>query len=132
MVSIRNAALAWGRAKANEQMTETVTVGLEVKGSDPVTNRPFSSIPDPRYEDGPARIKYESLAVGEKNGPGQPLTTQNLVLSVPTGTTRLQEGDAVHVTASTVDDILIDRWYRISGSPASGATTSHRYPIVEL
>lgn len=124
-------ALTLGRAMAERRMTETVKVGkLDLK-SDETTNKPSKSIPSPRYAD-KGRIKYESLAVSERDGPGQPVSTQTPFLSVPTGTALFPEGDAVQVTASLVDGALVDRWYRIAGAPQAGQTTSLRYPLTEL
>ncbi len=112
-------------------MTDTVTVGSFTDGTDPVTGDPTRVPVDTRYE-GRGRIKYESLAVSEQDGAGSPVASQTPYLSIPTGSPRAFEGDAVWVTASTADDGLVGRTYQVTGAPQAGQTTSHRYPLKEL
>lgn len=128
-------ALARARAAANELMTELVRVGPAVDGVNPETGDPTRTIPEVRYggQDGAtARVKYVADSVSESSASGDPVAVQRPILKVPSGTVRLTEGDAVFVVSSEVDDILIGRWYRISGSPDSGQTSAHRYPLTEL
>lgn len=119
-----------GRAMAESRMTETVTVGLFKDGTDENGDATRVLVTE-RYS-GIGRIKYPSLAVSDRQEPSQPVGVQEPYLSIPTGSPALFEGDEVHVTASTVDDLLVGMTARIAGVPQSGQTTAHRYPLKEL
>ena len=120
-----------GRRTADSRMSETVTAGRYTDGTDPVTGDPTRVLVEERYT-GRARLKYESLTVSDSDSTSQVATTQKPMLSIPTGSTLLQEGDEVRVIASTADDLLVNRFYSIEGAPQSGQTTAHRYPLKEL
>lgn len=123
--------LARGRALADARMSEAVVVGLYTDGTDEETGDPIRVLVESHY-DGPARVKYESLTVSNSNAASQPVAAQKPVLSIPTGSALLPEGDTVRVVESVADALLVDRFYKIDGAPQSGQTTSHRYPLEEL
>lgn len=126
-----SAALPQLRAEAETLMTETVTAGIYVDGVDPGTKRPTRELVTSRYA-GKAQIKYPTDAVSESDAAGSPVAAQSIIVKFPHGSPRLYEGDEVHVTASSADDLLIGRAYRITGSAQAGNTTSHRYPAEEI
>jgi len=120
-----------GRRRANERMSETVTVGSFTDGvadDGSPTRVPVVS----RYEEKPGRIKYESLNAQEQDAAGSPVALQAPHLSVPSGSPRFFEDDEVLVVASAADDLLVGRVYRVTGSAQAGQTTAHRYPLEEL
>ena len=123
--------LTRGRRLANARMSETVTGGSFVDGTDPETGDP-TRIPDAVRYTGPGRIKYESLAVSDSSGTGSPVAAQTPFLSIPTGSPALFEGDEVVVDTSSADGVLVGRFYRVAGHPQAGQTTSNRYPLTEL
>lgn len=124
-------ALGMGRRHARARMTETVTVGLFTDGTDNATGDPTRDLVIERYT-GSARIKYPSLGVTPITTTSQDATAQQLLISVPTGSTPLHKGDEVVVSASTVDGSLVGRRYSVEGAPQAGQTTSLRYPLKEL
>ena len=120
-----------GRRRANERMSETVTVGSFTDGvadDGSATRVPAVT----RYASKPGRIKYESLNAQEQDGAGSPVALQTPHLSVPTGSPRFFEGDEVLCEASEADVLLVGRLYRVTGSAQAGQTTAHRYPLEEL
>ena len=120
-----------GRRRANERMSETVTVGSFTDGvaeDGSPTRVPVVA----RYEAKPGRIKYESLNAQEQDGAGSPVAMQTPHLSVPSGSPQFFEGDEVLVVASAADVLLVGRVYRVTGSAQAGQTTAHRYPLEEL
>lgn len=122
--------LARGRALADARMSEAVVVGLFMDGTDEDTGDPTMVLVQSRY-DGPGRVKYESLTVSDSSASSQPVASQKPMLSIPTGSPLLLEGDTVRVVDSVADELLVNRFYKIDGAPQSGQTTSHRYPLVE-
>lgn len=120
-----------GRRRANERMSETVTVGSFADGvteDGSPTRVPVVA----RYEAGPGRIKYESLNAQEQDAAGSPVAMQTPHLSVPSGSPQFFEDDEVLVVASVADDLLVGRVYRVTGSAQAGQTTAHRYPLEEM
>lgn len=131
-MSIQAGALRMGRRLANSTFTETVIVGRFEEQTDPSTGDAVKAlVGDPTYS-GPGRIKYPSLAVNSTVSASQPMGEQLPVLKVPSGSAVAARGEEVHVTASTVDDGLVGRVYRINGNPQLGQTTAHRYPLEDL
>lgn len=112
-------------------MTETVVAGRYSSGTDPDTGDATQTLTETIYT-GKGRIKYESLTVSDSDTSSQTVASQTPMLSIPTDSPLLHEGQGVKVTASTADDLLVDRFYKIEGAPQSGQTTSHRYPLSEL
>lgn len=127
----RAEALARGRARANEGMTETIRAGLWQDGTDPETGSATRVLLTERYH-GPAQVKYDSMTVSVSDEPAQRVPSQSLMVKVPTSAALLPEGDEIVVEASTVDASLVLRRYRVGGAPQSGQVTSHRYPVKEL
>lgn len=124
-------ALGRGRLAAQRRMTETVTVGSFTDGvaeDGSPTRVPVVA----RYEQKPGRIKYESLNTQEQDAAGSPVALQAPHLSVPSGSPPFFEDDEVLVVASTADDLLVGRVYRVTGSAQAGQTTAHRYPLEEM
>lgn len=127
--------LARGRRLSNDLMPEMVRVGPLTDATDPGSGDATETLGDVVYggDDGaPAQIKYVAETVSPTNGPGQVINLQRPILKVPTGTPRLEEGLTVQVVSSSVDQLLVGRSYQIAGSPESGTTTAHRYPLTEL
>lgn len=124
-------ALARARASAERRLSETVRAGKPVTYTDPETRKVVTGIQNPCYE-GPARVKYPTLATTDRDVPGQPTSEQTLHVSIPAGAPLCHEGHEVHVTGSTADGALVGRKYAIAGSPQAGQTSSHRYPLTEL
>lgn len=123
------------RAKARYQlerrMTETVQAGPYKSGTDATTGDAMNTITSTAYA-GKGRIKYETTMVSDSDTSSQTVASQRLILSIPTGSPRLNDGDGVTVSASLADELLVGRFYTVEGSPESGQTTSHRYPLKEL
>jgi hypothetical protein len=112
-----------------------VRVGTLTDATDPVTGDATDALGDVVYGGAggaPAQIKYVAETVSPTSGPGQVVNLQRPMLKVPTGTPRLEEGLTVLVVTSRVDQLLVGRSYQIAGSPESGTTTAHRYPLTEL
>ena len=122
---------AKARYRLESRMTETVQAGPYRDGTDPDTGDATHVLVE-AFCDGKGRIKYESLTVSDSDTSSQVVASQRLILSIPTDSPRLQEGFGVRVTASTSDELLVGRFYSVEGSPESGQTTSHRYPLKEL
>lgn len=122
---------AKARYKLEQRMTETVQAGPYKPGTDPVTGDATNVLASTTYA-GRGRIKYETTMVSDSDAPSQTVASQRLVLSIPTGSPRLHGGDGVTVSASESDELLVGRFYTVEGSPESGQTTSHRYPLREL
>ena len=120
-----------GRRRANERMSETVTVGSFTDGV-AEDGSPTRVPAVARYDAKPGRIKYESLNAQEQDGAGSPVAMQTPHLSVPSGSPQFFEGDEVLVVASAADALLVGRVYRVTGSAQAGQTTAHRYPLEEL
>lgn len=129
-MSLLHSALTQGRKHAKGRMTETVTVGLYEDGTNPA-GAPTRTLTDTRYT-GVGRVKYPTGTVSDSVSASQPVATQRLELSIPSGSARLHEGDEVHVTASTADAGLVGRRYTVAGAAQAGQTTAHRYPLTEV
>lgn len=120
-----------GRERSERRMTETVQAGQYKSGTDPDTGDATYELTSERYS-GKGRIKYETTTVSDSDTASQTVASQRLILSIPTESPRLHDGDGVTVSASLADELLIGRFYTVEGSPESGQTTSHRYPLREL
>lgn len=130
-MSVLNRALGMGRRLAEARMTETVTVGLFEDGTDPATGNPTRVLVAERYA-GKARIKYPTAVVQDRSEPSQVFGVQEPLLSIPTGSPAVLEGDEVHVESSAVDAALVGRAYTVQGAPQAGQTTSQRFSLKEL
>lgn len=119
------------RLRSEARMTEVVEAGLFTDRTDETTGDPIRELVTERYT-GKARIKYESLTVSDSDTTSQSVASQKPMLSVPSGSPAIFEGDEVRVISSTADGLLIDRFYTVDGAPQSGQTSSHRYPLTEL
>lgn len=119
------------RLRSEARMTEVVEAGLFADRTDETTGDPIRELVTERYS-GKARIKYESLTVSDSDTTSQSVASQKPMLSVPSGSPAIFEGDEVRVISSTADELLIDRFYTVDGAPQSGQTSSHRYPLTEL
>ncbi|WP_259363549.1 DUF6093 family protein [Microbacterium esteraromaticum] len=134
------AALPELRAQAESRMSEKVTAGWLVDGTDPETGEPTQTVQTPVYpvpgdtspDAGRARIRWASSTVSDAQGAGEPISVQEPVLSIPVGSPRLLDGMAVVVASSTADGLLVGRVFTVQGAPVSGQVTSHRYLLEEV
>lgn len=119
------------REQADARMTEMVKAGTYVDGTDEETGDPTRTIVDVLYE-GRARVRYSANAVRSDDRVGLVFASQDATVSIPTAAqTRIPDGAAIEVTASTVDPVLVGRIFTVDGAPAMGQTTAHRYPVTE-
>lgn len=121
--------LARGQRMADERMTERVDVGLFADGTDASGNA-TRVLKTERYT-GQARIRWGSREVTNANAPSMHVALQEPYISVPVGSPRLYPLDEVHITES-IDEILVDRRFRVQGAAAAGQVTAYRYPLEEL
>lgn len=131
MSAVLGGILAMGRARKRSIMTETVLIGRFRDGTDPVTGDATRVIVTKRY-DGVGRVKYPTLNVTTPAAAGQTLSTQDILVEIPSESPLAYEGDEIEITASTVDPTLVGRRYTVRGAAQSGQTTSARYPVVQL
>ena len=124
-------AVRMGRAQAESRMLDTgrgVTVGPPVV--DPDTLETVES-ETTRYQ-GRFRISSKSNAVSESDAAGQQVTSQSLILSVPTSAPALFTDDVWIVEAvdpATGDPAMVGRRYRIAGAASGSQATASRYPV---
>lgn len=136
-MSVVSGVLGMGRSWAGARMTEIVTVGVYVDGTDPATGNPTRVLSVTHYpvgdDPGAGQIKYPSLTVSETSGAGQQVASADVVLKVPVGSANaVRPGDEVLVSASSVDGSLVGRRFRVKAWPQSGQVTAHRFPLEEL
>lgn len=130
-MSVLKSALGWGRRVADSIMTETVEIGLYGDGVDAETGEATRVLVESRYV-GKARVKYPSYAVAEQSPASQPIAQQDVVVSIPSGSGPVFQGDEVHVTASDVDPRVVGRRFAVKGQPLAGQTTAYRIPTIEM
>lgn len=123
--------LGMGRRMAVSRMTETVTVSVESKSTNPSTGDPVRTVSSPVYS-GVAQIAFPSLVVSERDVQGQQVAATSPVLKLPVSVGVVLTGHVVRVTASTSDASLVGRWFRVKSPPQSGQVTAHRYPLEEV
>ena len=124
------AALPDLREQAESRMTETVQIGVFRDGFDPATGAATRVLIESRYE-GPARVRYPSYAVAELSPKSLPITSQDIVVSLPYGAGPVFSGDEVLVTGSTAGGSLEGRAYLVTGQPVTGQTTAYRLTVTE-
>ena len=113
------------------RMTETVEIGTWTEHTDPTSGEPVRVRTRSSYTGG-AEVKFPTLVVGEKPVQGQQVATSDTVLKLPAGVAhQVRKNDLVKVTGSTVDGMLVGRWFRVKSLPQSGKVTAHRFPIEE-
>lgn len=127
-MNLINGILTQGRALAVSRMSETVHAGSSTTTTDPVTGQPVQS--GTTVYDGAARLKFASTVVSDKATGGQLVSSQNVELHCPSGT-KIPIGTVVTVTASTADDSLVGRKFKVTGRPEAGQTTAARFQVVE-
>lgn len=125
-----DAALPGLRREAESRMQETVTAGLWADGEDEETGQATRVLVETRYE-GVARVRVASREVLNANTPGGTVGVQEPFVSVPVGSPMILRGDEF-VVDSSPDPIMVGRRFRVTGWPASGQVTAHRYPVEEL
>lgn len=120
------------RAQAESRMTETVLIGLwgDADEPDPVTGEAVRELKVERYR-GKGRVRYPSYAVAESSPASQPVAQQDTVVSIPSGSGPVFDGDEVVVLASTSDSMVVGRRYVVKGQPPAGQTTAYRVSVVE-
>lgn len=128
-MSILTGTLAMGRVHANARMTETVVAESVTITSDNDGN-PVRTVTATHYT-GSAQVKYPSLVVSEPNAGSAQFAAADVTVKIPSGSPRIPVGAEFRVTASTADALLVARTFRVKGSPQSGQTTAHRYPVEE-
>jgi hypothetical protein len=124
------AALPHLRDQAESRMTETVEIGLWGDGVDPETGEATQVLVESRYV-GKGRVRYPSYAVAVQSPATEPVAQQDVVVSIPSGSGPVFEGDTVLVTASTSDAMVIGRRFTVKGQPLAGQTTAYRISVVE-
>lgn len=125
--------LATARAKSAERLTETVVAELSHNDTDDNGNqiRVVDSVVYGSPNGAPARIKFDTLNVSQPVAGGAQYSTLDVVAVLPTGSPRIPVGADIRVLASTADELLVSRSFRVQGSPQSGQTSGHRYPVEE-
>ena len=123
-------ALPGLRAQAESRMSETVTVGVYADGTNPATGDPTRTLVTTRYT-GVARIRYAERSVLNA-GQAAVAAVMEPILSIPFGSAECFDGDEVDVTASTDDQLLVGRRFKVQGRARVGQTTAHRYLLQEL
>lgn len=118
------------RAQAESRMTETVRIGREVDGFDPLTGDASVELDPIRYV-GKGRVRFPSYAVEQASPVSQPVASQIVVVSIPVGVATVYKGDVVEVTASTADGGVIGRRFTVTGQPLVGQVTAYRIPVKE-
>ena len=111
-------------------MTETVQIGLWGDGIDESTGEAVQVLVTERYS-GKARVRYPSYATAALSPMTQPISSQDVVVSIPSGSGPVFEGDEVQVTASASDPMLVGRRFIVKGQPVAGQTTAYRITVVE-
>lgn len=130
MIGYTDDILENGRRLAETRMTETVRGGRFELSTDPETGHPVRTLITLRYT-GKAEVVSRSLDVSAREAASQEVATQTLQVRLPVSAARLPEGDEIVVDASTADADLVNRVYRVTGSPQGGKVTTHRYPVEE-
>ena len=123
-------ALPGLRVEAESRMTETVQIGIWADGTDEATGKATRVIVDERYS-GMARVRYPSYAAAALSPSTQPISSQDVVISIPVGAAEVFEGDEILVTGSTSDGAVVGRWYTVKGRPLAGQTTAYRITVTE-
>ena len=118
-----------GRKFNEDLMSETIIVGPLIEAEDPVSLEMVKTIQEDQF--GAASVKYPTLTVSERELPGAQVGIGDLLIKRPSSTPVSPVGHWFEVVASTVDESLVGRRYRIKAAPQAGRTTSHRYPVVE-
>jgi hypothetical protein len=96
---------------------------------DPVTLEPIETVQ--ANQTGPALVKYPTLAVSERQIPGVIAAVVDIIVKRPISVAIVPVGHWFEVTASSSDPSLVGRRFKVKGTPQSGQTTSHRYPVSE-
>lgn len=121
-----------GRRRARVRFTETLTFVRITESTDPTTHKRVEHR-EVIAQDVAGQIASDTLMVSEREQAAQLAATQALVAKVAVGAVPgARDGDVIEVTASTVDDTLPARRFRIEGPPQPGQVTSHRYPLSEV
>ena len=126
--------LARGRARAEELMTDTVTVTRVTGPPGPVDPDTGEREPAPTMTvyAGPGKIQtYEPHESARRSGE-HTYIEQRYHLHLPVGTPRLRVGDTAKVTASRHDASLVGREYRVAGTHHKSMSTSQRLLLDEI
>jgi hypothetical protein len=120
-----------GRAQAESRMLDTGR-GVKLGGTyvDPDTLETVES-ETLRFQS-KFRISSKSNAVSEKDAAGQQVTSQALILSIPTSAPALFTDDVwivEAVDADTGDPSMVGRRYRVAGQASGSQATASRYPV---
>jgi hypothetical protein len=128
-VSLLQGALAMARSATEGNFTESFTFFTSTTIPNPDTLEDVTT-ETPIHENIPGRIKYPTGTVSESSAVGQRFAEQSVTASVAVGSTpNVLTDHLVRVVSSTVDPGLVGRTFRVTGQPASGQVSAHRYPI---
>lgn len=127
-----SAALAAGRRAAERIMLSAcrVTRLFEVTLDTSSLNLSDDDPSNDLVYEGPCRLREVSPRILNRYAEGQVLADQQLVLSLPVGTSGdVRTGDLVTITDGGPDPSLTGRQYRIGGLHSQTEATAHRYPV---
>lgn len=126
--------LARGRARAEELMTDTVTVTRVTGPPGPVDPDTGEREPAPTTTvyTGPGKVQtYEPHESARKSGE-HIYIEQRYHLHLPISATEADVGDSVTVTSSATDAQLVGREYRVAGEHAKTWATARRLLLDEI
>jgi hypothetical protein len=126
--------LARGRARAEELMTDTVTITRITGPPGPVDPDTGEREPAPTMTvyAGPGKIQtYEPHESARKSGE-HIYIEQRYHLHLPISATEADVGDSVTVTSSATDAQLVGREYRVAGEHAKTWATARRLLLDEI
>jgi hypothetical protein len=111
-------------------MTETVRVLLVHEEVDEDTLDTVLVVDEVAY-DGQGRIRFPQVPNAEVDAAGQIAIKQDATLSLPSSTSGITPDMRAVVDASTADDSMAGRTFRIKGFSAAGQTTAARFTVEE-
>ena len=144
-----NAALPELRAQAESRMTETFDFFTATEGTDPVTLDP-TTVETPLVEGARARVKFVASQGRDTESGGQYPVVQRVEVHVSATLAAgifpsdfvfpgdiypgevIPPGAFVRVTASTIDQSLIGRVFRVAERPPGGQVTAYRVIVEEV
>lgn len=130
-MSVLLGTLGMGRAHALARMTETVRIGTLTTEDEPDRETLDPIVTFDWVYTGPARMKFITQTLSERDAAGQPIAIQSLELHVPSQTVGIVTDMYAVIDASTADTSLVGRVFRIKGLPQAGQTTAARFPVEE-
>jgi hypothetical protein len=120
------------RAQAESRMSESVAVFTETLSDPPAGEIEPVVTEEVAIESVIARVKYSANAVAEQSQGGQLTSVQSVEIHFPWGTTGIRADQFVRVVASSADESLVGRKFRLQGYGSAGQTTALRVPAEEV